>query len=130
MSKFLHSLFDSITQKYYYFRVTTSTVNFAETPKMSTYLIAFTISEFTPSGDQDGQTEDKYEAGVPHKVWSRPSTEATRSTAVQYGPKILKALNEFTGIPYKDHGLGKMDQVAIPDFSAGAMENWGLVTYR
>lgn len=47
--------------------------------------------------------------------------------AVEIGPMILKYYEKFFGIEYP---LPKVDMVAIPDFSSGAMENWGLITYR
>lgn len=47
--------------------------------------------------------------------------------ASEIGPKALEYFEKFFNIPYP---LPKQDMVAIPDFSAGAMENWGLVTYR
>ena len=40
--------------------------------------------------------------------------------------KLLKYLNKYFGIPYP---LPKLDHLAIPDFAAGAMENWGAITY-
>lgn len=47
--------------------------------------------------------------------------------ANEIGPKCLNFYDEFFKI---DYPLPKMDMIAIPDFNAGAMENWGLVTYR
>lgn len=47
--------------------------------------------------------------------------------AKEVGPKALKFYEKFFNI---DYPLPKQDMIAIPDFSAGAMENWGLITYR
>lgn len=92
---------------------------------MSTYLIALVISEFTSSSDDTDTEVD----GITYGVWSRKSLESERGLAVEYAPQILSKLNEFTNLPYSNF-ITKMDEVAIPDFAAGAMENWGLVTYR
>lgn len=47
--------------------------------------------------------------------------------ALEVGPKILRYFEDYFGIKFP---LPKIDMVALPDFSAGAMENWGLITYR
>ncbi|XP_023311613.1 aminopeptidase N-like [Anoplophora glabripennis] len=100
----------------------TKTTNFAATPVMSTYLVAFIVSEFTcTSGDPVD--------GAVFQVCSRDELADTRKRAAEVGSKVIEKLNEYTGISYSK-SMEKMDQVAIPDFSAGAMENWGLVTYR
>lgn len=91
---------------------------------MPTYLIAFVISDFTCSDGVD------IEAEIPYWVCSQPETVETRDFAVDIGPKIIWALEDMTGIKYSESQIGKIHQFAIPDFSAGAMENWGLVTYR
>lgn len=91
---------------------------------MPTYLIAFIISDFNCT---EGNPID---VDVPHRVCSSTNTAGDRELAVEFGPRIMQALQNMTGLKYKDQGLGKMDQVALPDFSAGAMENWGIVTYR
>lgn len=82
---------------------------------MSTYLVAFVVSEFDSLGD------DKF------KVWSRPSTANQREYALNIG---TAALDLFEAKFNQNYTLPKMDMVAVPDFAAGAMENWGLVTYR
>ena len=46
---------------------------------------------------------------------------------MEISARILEYLNDYFGIPYP---LDKLDHVAIPDFAAGAMENWGAITYR
>lgn len=100
------------------------TATFTRTPIMSTYLIAFIVSKFTCSAGEDIDTN------IPHQVCSRNDTAIDRALANNYGPQLMRTLQNITNITYAEMNIGKMDQVAIPDFSAGAMENWGLVTYR
>lgn len=82
---------------------------------MSTYLVAFVISDLKA-------LEEK-----PFKVWSKSSTIDQANYALKIGIKALELFEEKFGEKYT---LEKMDMVAVPDFAAGAMENWGLVTYR
>lgn len=95
---------------------------FHPTPKMSTYLLAYIVSEF------------KYvEAVSPNRVqiriWARPSAidEGHGDYALQVTGPILNFFAQHYNTAYP---LEKSDQIALPDFNAGAMENWGLVTYR
>lgn len=91
---------------------------------MSTYLVAFVISEFTC-------TSGTAVNSITFQVCSRDEAADSRKRAVEVGSQVIAKLNSYTGINYNTFGnVKKMDQVAIPDFSAGAMENWGLVTYR
>ncbi|XP_034249168.1 aminopeptidase N-like [Thrips palmi] len=90
---------------------------FMTTPIMSSYLVAFIVSDFKSLSNSDNT----------FTTWAREDIIAGGSLSQDVGPKALKILEEFNGVPYT---LTKMDQAAIPDFSAGAMENWGLVTYR
>lgn len=93
---------------------------FMPTPKMSTYLLAFCIGEFEfISGQSAG--------GTLARIFACPGNIARCSFALDCCIRALDFYNEFFGIPYP---LPKMDMIAIPDFAAGAMENWGLVTYR
>eukprot|EP00667_Euglena_gracilis_P019801 EG_transcript_21286 len=95
-------------------------VTFLPTPKMSTYLLAFCVGEYE---SMSSLTKD----GVLLRVFSVPGKRASCAYSLECGVKALEFYNEFFGIPFP---LPKMDMVAIPDFAAGAMENWGLVTYR
>ncbi|KYN33599.1 Aminopeptidase N [Trachymyrmex septentrionalis] len=95
---------------------------FEKTPKMSTYLVAFVVSDFTA-----------LENNKNFRVWAKPTIEKdAKEFAFKYGLETLQVLKNFTNIDYygKEQGMSKLDQIAIPDFAAAAMENWGLVTYR
>lgn len=60
-------------------------------------------------------------------VWARPGFIETAEYALKIGNKILHFYEDYFGIKFP---LPKMDMIALPDFNAGAMENWGLITYR
>jgi len=96
-------------------------VTFKTTPKMSTYLLAFCIGKFhkISKRNQQGVVVSTYAA----LNQSQESLEFSNQIAVE----ALDFYSQLFGCPYP---LPKLDQVAIPDFDAGAMENWGLVTYR
>ncbi|XP_051920250.1 aminopeptidase N-like [Hippocampus zosterae] len=95
---------------------------FEPTAKMSTYLLAFIVSNFS-------YIESTQQNGVKVRVWARrKAIEAGHGDyALNITGKILQFYEHYYNIPYP---LPKTDQVALPDFQAGAMENWGLVTYR
>lgn len=82
---------------------------------MSTYLVAFAVTDF------------RHLSAGNFSVFARSDAINSAKYALNIGPKILKFLEEFFQIPYP---LPKMDMIALPDFNAGAMENWGLITYR
>lgn len=90
------------------------------TPLMSTYLLAFVVSPFVYLENQAHN----------YRVYARREAVDTLTYSFVVGPPLLRSLERFTNMSYLDSNIGKLDQVAIPDFSAGAMENWGLVTYR
>ncbi|NWQ94769.1 AMPN Aminopeptidase, partial [Burhinus bistriatus] len=94
---------------------------FETTPKMSTYLLAFIVSQFDFVQNTSGN--------VLIRIWGRPKAiaEGQGSYALQVTGPILKF---FEGHYNTSYPLPKSDQVGLPDFNAGAMENWGLVTYR
>jgi aminopeptidase N len=95
------------------------TLKFATTPKMSTYLVAFLVGDFKcTSGSSDG---------VPIRACSTPDKVALTPFAVESAKYILHYYNAYFGIKYP---MPKLDMVALPDFEAGAMENFGCITYR
>ena len=97
------------------------TFTFQRTPRMSTYLLAWVIGAF-----QKVETTNKN--GI--KVASYCALNQSLSSlnfANEVAARSLEYYDDKFGLPYP---LAKLDQVALPDFEAGAMENWGLVTYR
>jgi len=90
------------------------------TPIMSTYLVAFVIGEFD-------YVEGKDRNGVLIRTYTPVGKKAQGEFSLDVAIKTLPFYNDYFEIPYP---LPKLDLIAIPDFSAGAMENWGLVTYR
>ena len=95
------------------------TVKFATTPKMSTYLVAFLVGDFKcTTGKADG---------VPIRGCSTPDKVEMTRFAVESAEYILSYYNKYFGIKYP---MPKLDMVALPDFEAGAMENFGCITYR
>ncbi|NWQ66366.1 AMPN Aminopeptidase, partial [Neopipo cinnamomea] len=94
---------------------------FETTPRMSTYLLAFIVSQFNHVETKSGN--------VLISIWGRPKAidEGQGNYALSVTGPILNFFEGYYNTPYP---LPKSDQVALPDFNAGAMENWGLVTYR
>ncbi len=95
------------------------TIAFETTPKMSTYLVAFLVGDFQcTSGSADG---------VAIRVCATPDKVALTHYGVGVAEYVLKYYNNYFGIPYP---LKKLDLIGLPDFEAGAMENFGAITYR
>ncbi|NXA32023.1 ERAP2 aminopeptidase, partial [Eudromia elegans] len=94
--------------------------HFAETVKMSTYLVAFVISDFQSIS---GTTS----SGIVVSLYANPEKLTQAHYALEVAIKILEFYEQYFGISYP---LPKQDLVAVPDFQSGAMENWGLTTYR
>lgn len=95
---------------------------FETTPVMSTYLLAYIVSEFT-------SVESQAPNGVQIRIWARP--KATTDRHGLYALNVTGPILNFFANHYNTaYPLPKSDQIALPDFNAGAMENWGLVTYR
>ena len=91
---------------------------------MSTYFVAFIVSEFKCI--KGANTAD----GTPTEVCGRPGTEETFAVALEAAPAALDTMQGFTYFTYASLGNKKMTQAAIPDFAMGAMENWGMMTYK
>ena len=103
----------------------TKTVKFATTPIMSTYLLAFAVGEL------------EYVETTVHKVNSkeptvlRVYTTAGKKEKAQLGLETAaKCLEVYENYFEQDYVLKKLDFLAVPDFQCGAMENWGLITFR
>ncbi|MBI2338117.1 M1 family peptidase, partial [Candidatus Daviesbacteria bacterium] len=104
-------------------------IEFASTPKMSTYLLAFIVGEFEYI---EGRTHVSSrlrgnDNGVLVRVFTTQGKKAQAKFALDVAIKCLDFYEQYFAIPYP---LPVLDLIAIPDFAAGAMENWGAVTYR
>ena len=95
-------------------------IMFARTPVMSTYLMAFIIGDLT-------YIEQEAANNTRVGVWTTRGKEEQGRFALETSARMLSFFNDYFGIPYP---LEKLDHIAIPDFAAGAMENWGCITYR
>ena len=94
---------------------------FDTTPKMSSYLLAWVVGEL--------HKKTAYaKSGVEVNVWATPAQKDDNlDFALSIATRSIDFFNEYFDTPYP---LPKSDHVALPDFSSGAMENWGLITYR
>ncbi len=100
---------------------TSITTAFETSPRMSSYLVAFAVGDF-----QRATTKTTH--GVEVNVYATKAHSAESLTwALEHAAKTIDFFDDYFGVPYP---LPKSDHVALPDFSSGAMENWGLVTYR
>ena len=95
-------------------------VTFAETIKMSTYLVAFVV------GDLEA-TEPVMVGRTPIRIWSVPGKRRLTPFGLEIAAFSLKFFESYYGIPYPER---KLDLLAIPDFASGAMENLGAITFR
>ncbi|RKP39469.1 peptidase family M1-domain-containing protein [Dimargaris cristalligena] len=100
-------------------------VKFATTPIMSTYLLAFVVGDLEYI--ETHTAERPNESPIKCRVYTLKGLKEQGRFALDVAARTLDVLADTFDIPYP---LPKLDLVAIPDFEAGAMENWGLVTYR
>lgn len=94
--------------------------HFDTTVKMSTYLVAYIVSDFL-------SVSKTTQHGVKISVYAVPEKIDQTAYALDAAVKLLDFYDDYFDIPYP---LPKQDLAAIPDFQSGAMENWGLTTYR
>ena len=95
-------------------------VVFAETPPLSSYLIALCVGELVSSAVVVASK-------IPIRTWSIPAKAHLTGFAQECAAAVLPLLEEYFGQPY---AYGKLDQIGVPDFEAGAMENAAAITFR
>lgn len=94
---------------------------FETTPRMSTYLLAFVVGELQ-------KKTAKTKNGVEVTVWATPAQPASSlDFPLDIAVRAIEFYDDYFDTAYP---LPKSDHVALPDFASGAMENWGLITYR
>jgi aminopeptidase N len=95
------------------------TIKFSQSPKMSSYLVALTVGDWKCVSDHTD--------GVKVSVCTVPGKENLARFPLEASKAILHYYDNYYGIKYP---LPKLDNIAVPDFQAGAMENWGAIIYR
>lgn len=95
-------------------------VRFADTIKMSTYLVAFIVGRIE-------STEPVMVGNTPLRLWAIPGKKHLTRCGQDIAAASLSFFESYYGIPYPGD---KLDLLAIPDFASGAMENLGAITYR
>ncbi len=95
------------------------TIKFSTSPKMSSYLVALTVGDWKCVSDHTD--------GVKVSVCTVPGKENMAQFPLEAVKYILHYYDNYYGIKYP---LPKLDNIAVPDFQAGAMENWGAIIYR
>ncbi|CAL1542580.1 unnamed protein product [Lymnaea stagnalis] len=93
---------------------------YAATPVMSTYLLAVIVCDFKPRNYT-------FDNGYELKMWAREEAFSQTEYAMDFAIKTYNFFTDYFGMP---DIVPKADHVAVPDYPAGAMENWGLVVYR
>lgn len=88
---------------------------------MSTYLLAFVVSDFESYKRKGDKSKPKM------NVYYRNAYKDSAPRSYEFGRASIQAIEEYLDMKYTEL---KLDQIGIPDFASGAMENWGLVTYR
>ncbi len=95
-------------------------LTFAPTPPLSSYLVAAVVGELVASDAVAARD-------VAIRTWTTPSKRHLTAFAQRAAAAVLPLLEDYFGLPYP---FGKLDQIGVPDFEAGAMENAGCITFR
>ena len=95
-------------------------LTFAPTPPLSSYLVALIVGPLVASPVEVARD-------VPITTWTTPEKRQLTAFAQDIAAAVLPRLEDYFGLPYP---FGKLDQIGVPDFEAGAMENAGAVTFR
>jgi aminopeptidase N len=98
--------------------------DFEKTPKMSTYLSAFHISNLKKADHENGEIDIDQPT---INIWARKDVLDMTNYAHRLTKKLLPYLESYFNIKYK---LPKIDMIAVPDFGFSGMENWGMITFR
>jgi len=102
-------------------------VTFDTTPIMSTYLVAYIVGEFDYVETMSNPKAPADAKPIKVRVYTLKGESSQGTYSAEVTARVLEYFSEYFNIPYP---LPKIDLVAIPDFEAGAMENWGLITFR
>uniref|UniRef100_A0A3P8SHS1 Aminopeptidase n=1 Tax=Amphiprion percula TaxID=161767 RepID=A0A3P8SHS1_AMPPE len=94
--------------------------SFQKSIPMSTYLVCFAVHQFE-------YVERTSVRGIPLRIYAQPTQLGTAEYAANVTKIIFDYFEEYFNMTYS---ISKLDKIAIPDFGTGAMENWGLITYR
>ncbi|XP_034530930.1 glutamyl aminopeptidase [Notolabrus celidotus] len=94
--------------------------SFMKSVPMSTYLVCFAVHQFD-------HVERTSASGIPLRIYAQPTQLATAEYAANTTKAIFDYFEDYFNMNYS---IQKLDKIAIPDFGTGAMENWGLITYR
>ena len=95
-------------------------IHFAETPPLPSYLVALVAGRVEAHGGTSARQ-------VPVRTFAQPEKLPLTGFGQDVAVEVLPRLEDYFGVPY---AFGKLDQVGLPEFEAGAMENAGLITYR
>nr|XP_060635604.1 glutamyl aminopeptidase [Anolis sagrei ordinatus] len=93
---------------------------FQKSVPMSTYLVCWAVHQFS-------FTERYSSRGIPLRIYAQPQQIHTAEYAANVTEAVFNFFEDYFNMSYS---LPKLDKIAIPDFGTGAMENWGLITYR